>query len=155
MAGAVVTRVVVFDQSLYRATGDVGKWCRLITRHFTQHAIEKAPERSGQLRAGISGDSHQIGPRQVQGVIESSAPHTMFVLRGTSSPIMTNAHWDNPSGRGKGHWLRVGAGNGYNEFYALSVSGQQANNFLEKAWRETARNHRAIRGGVPGFIRNI
>ena len=43
---------------------------------------------------------------------------------------------------GQGHWAR-------------EVSGQTAHNFLERAWRGTARDHRAIRGkGVPYFILN-
>lgn len=187
MAEAVITRIVVFDDALYHGNGDVVKWCTKITNRFADEARHYAPVRSGELVAGISGATHTIGRRQVEGIIESRAPHTMYVLRGTTGPIMTNKGWANPNGawtqvwgwakqgggftknkgesapgarrrqfpvRVKGYWMHVPATDdgGFKGGFFTEVSGQDANNFLLKAWRATARNHRAIRGPVPSFI---
>lgn len=172
MAG--FTKVVIFDQHLYRPTGLVGKWMTLVTGHFVEHAKHYAPERTGELREGISGGTQQVGERQVEGHISSSAPHTMYVLKGTTGPIMSNTRWASGGapatgvewrGKGsarkqvrfrkKGFWLKLpedewGDGGFYSE-----VSGQEANNFLLKAWAATARNHRAIRGVSSGFITGL
>lgn len=168
MSGSI-TRVVVFDQYLYHGKGDVYQWCRKITTRFGREARHYAPVRSGELREGISTDTSQVGVRQVQGVISSSAPHTMYVLKGTTGPIMSNKHWANPTGgtvelwkgkgkdrkrvrvRQKGHYMHLPEGNGFDSHFTMEVDGQQANNFLLKAWRGTARDHRAIRGVVSPF----
>lgn len=183
MPSARVTKVVVFDERLYHGNGDVFKWCALITTHFTNHARRYAPVRSGELMEGISGDTKQVGIRQVQGTITSTAPHTMYVLRGTQTPIRTTRGHANPEGgfvtlwgsinpqtgrfttryiRGQrrfqkripvsGYWLNVREGGGYPRKLLLWVHGQEANNFLARAWRATARNHRAIRHRVPVFL---
>jgi len=185
MAVGVLTTVVVFDRDLYKPGHMVHRWMTLVTTHFVGHAIADAPVRSGELKAGISGDTNQVGDRQVEGTISSSAPHTLYVLRGTTGPIMSNRRWANPEGaysklwgsinpktgkftrrhikgaerkqitvRNKGFWLRVRSGPEFDQHFALQVRGQEANNFLERAWRQTARNHRAIRGRAPSFIRN-
>lgn len=162
-------KVVVFDERLYHAHGEVYDWCHKITTAFTAFAVHYAPVRSGRLVAGIHGHVRQIGPRQVQGTIESTAPHTFYVLRGTKGPIMTDQAFANPGGATKvvhgpdgfertvrvpGYWMPIPAWGGYRKRYAVSVSGQRPNNFLLKAWRATARNHKAIRGVEPDFIRN-
>lgn len=168
---AEIYKVVVFDQGLYHGNGDVYQWCQKITNRFAREAITRAPVRSGELKAGISGSTSQIGERQVQGIIESSAPHTKYVIHGTTGPIMSNKGWAAYSsgkmvgsgliwmGKGKdrkqkvgyfkGHWMRLPADNGFGTKYKTMVSGQQPNNFLLSAWRATAADHRAIRGAIP------
>lgn len=167
-------KTVVFDQGLYHGNGDVIKWCRLITAKFTMEARRYAPVRSGELVAGISGTVRHVGVRQVEGIIQSKAPHTMWVLRGTTGPISRKKFKDNPEGasivlwkdvvrhgkkrrervpvRQKGYWMKLPAGGDFPVVYKTEVAGQDANNFLEKAWRATSRNHRAIRGAIPTFI---
>lgn len=87
MAVAYLDRVVIFDEHLYRPTGMVGFWMNKVTTRFVAEAITAAPKDTGYLAAGISGDVNQIGPKQVQGVISSDAPYTMFVIRGTGFPV--------------------------------------------------------------------
>jgi hypothetical protein len=177
MAEAVITKIVVFDEGMYHGNGLVGRWMNLITDRFGREARHYAPVRSGQLRDGIFSYAHQIGPRQVQGIIESTSPHTMYVLEGTTGPIMSDVGWATQGVgayrtvtiyRGPGHrfsytpqegytrgtmqranpgfFMRIPAWGGHRTFFALAVSGQAANNFMYRAWRATARDHRAIRG---------
>jgi len=82
-----ITSVVIFDENLYRPTGLVGKWMTKVTTRFVAEAMAAAPVDTGELVAGISGDTNRLGPRQIQGTISSSAPHTMWVIRGTGFPV--------------------------------------------------------------------
>ena len=95
---AVLVKTVVFDRDLYKPGHMVHKWVTLVTANFTRHARDLAPKRTGELAAGIDGEATQVGPRQVEGTIASSAPYTMYVLRGTTSPITTTRYHANPSG---------------------------------------------------------
>jgi hypothetical protein len=79
--------VVIFDEHLYRPTGLVGFWMNKVTMRFVAESIAAAPKDTGRLASGISGDVHQIGVRLVQGRLSSSAPYTMFVVRGTGFPV--------------------------------------------------------------------
>lgn len=92
-AVGVLVKTVVFDQSIYRRFGMANRWLAEMTDEFTGFAIAFAPERSGELRAGIHGDTSQVGERQIEGTIASEANHTMFVLGGTTGPIMSTKLW--------------------------------------------------------------
>lgn len=163
----ILTRIVIFDQGMYHGNGLVRKWMDQVTLSFEGHAKIKAPVHTGQLKAGIHASVAQVGPRQIEGIIESSAPHTMYVLRGTTGPIMANRAWNTIGATGlsfnqiaytnkrgkdgtvtaiprRGMFLKFEGYDGRSHF-AGSVSGQDANNFLLKAWNATARSHRAIR----------
>jgi hypothetical protein len=96
MAALVTT--VIFDRDLYKPGHLVHRWVTLVTERFVGHAIDLAPKRTGELAAGIRGATNQVGPRQVEGLISSSAPHTMYVLRGTTGPIMSRRAFANPEG---------------------------------------------------------
>jgi hypothetical protein len=98
MAAAVLVKTVVFDRDLYKPGHMVHRWVTLVTERFTMHARTLAPKRTGELAAGIEGDTAQVGPRQVEGTIASHAPYTMYVLRGTTGPIMTKRAHANPDG---------------------------------------------------------
>ena len=104
VAVGYISKVVVFDRDLYKPGHMVHRWVTLVTTNFVLHAKELAPIRSGELKAGISGDTHQVGERQVEGSIESAANHTMFVLRGTTGPIMTTRMFANPEGATSELW---------------------------------------------------
>jgi hypothetical protein len=63
-----------------------------ITDRFTVEAINAAPMGvTGDLKDGISGSTHQIGPKLVEGMISSSANHTLFVIHGTGFPVKGHA----------------------------------------------------------------
>lgn len=165
MATAVLVKTVVFDQDIYRRGGMANNWLAHMTSQFGGHARRYAPARTGRLREQISTETHQLGVRQIEGTIASNAPYTMFVLRGTTGPIRSDMAWQFGIGEGKS-WNRdpvtgriVGVKGfymgpmepwgGFDRVFADEVSGQDANNFLLKAWLATARNHTSIRGRVP------
>jgi hypothetical protein len=161
MAKAILVRTVVFDESLYRGNGDVHRWVRGVTKEFGANAVVAAPKRTGRLAKQIKTFNRRVGPRQVEGAIRSTAPYTMYVLRGTTGPIMSDKGWAKrakfPSGKspktGKyvTGWMRL---RGPGPLYKWKVSGQSANNFLLKAWKTTARRHRALSQRIPDVIRH-
>lgn len=148
------TSVVIFDSLLYRPGGMVPVWMDKIVTKFTARARHYAPVRSGELRAMIRGDVHQIGPKQLEGTISSGANHTMFVIDGTTGNGIVSIGYA-PRMRAivptQARYLRLRPGPAYPVVsYRTHVKGQAGNNFLIKAWASTARNHRAIRGkGLP------
>jgi hypothetical protein len=133
-----------------------------MVRSYVTFAVALAPVRSGELKAGIHGDTTAIGPKLMQGAAYSDSPHTGYVIHGTHGPIMSNGLWRNGgvpryttsvNNRGRtvrhlvpGQRLAVGRNLYPPVRHMFTVSGQTANNFLERAWRATARNHRSIRG---------
>jgi len=100
MATGVLVHTVVFDQAIYKPSGIVGRWMAGLTIKFETNARLLAPERTGRLKAGIHASSRPVGERQVEGLIGSSAPYSLFVLQGTTGPIMTTRAWNNPSVEG-------------------------------------------------------
>lgn len=172
MVSGTISRVVIVDDGMYQGRGIVINWVRRVTNSFARSARELAPMRSGRLRAGI----HQGTPRNplrkvVQGTISSHAPHTMYVLRGTTGPIMSDALWAlggvvphraeqprvmrRPGRGGKPHLVRtsppglkmaVGRNLYPPETPMFVVRGQAANNFMLKAWVVTGTKHSAIAG---------
>lgn len=172
MAGYELTALVIYDSVLFNRGGQIRRWADRVERRFTTNAQQEAPIRSGELRAGIFGTVNRIGPKHLDTRIYSTAPHTMYVLKGTTGPIMSRRMWgfrsrtglDLPRGgrtagglpemgflRREGYLLRVRAGNGYPQRFAISVSGQEANNFFGRAATATARRHPSLRGFNPGF----
>jgi hypothetical protein len=178
VARSSVVAVVVYDSKLFNRTGTIGRWATALEARFTMYAKQEAPQRSGELRAGIKGHVARIGPKQLLTTIRSEANHSLYVLRGTTGPIMsrrmygfrgrtglmvprgavggrnplktTPRDWDRQWLREHGYMLRVRAGNGYPERYAISVSGQEANPFFARAAIRTARRHSSLRGFTPG-----
>lgn len=162
------TRLVLFTDQLYRPGGMVFGWVRKITNRYAREARAAAPVRSGALKASIRGGAPRNPfAKTVQGTISVGTDHWLYVVKGTHGPIMSDAAWASGGPKymmvpymrsnGKislrptpmpGHMMAVGR----NPWPPVSpmgkVKGQAANNFLETAWRRTARDHRAIRG-VP------
>ena len=94
MARKSEVAVVMYDERMYGGTGLVRRrWADSIEHNFVMWAKEEAPERSGELRAGIVGAVARTGPRQLNIFITSTAPHTKYVLKGTTGPIMSNRLW--------------------------------------------------------------
>jgi len=170
------TGVVIYDSRLFNRTGAVGLWARRVERGFTMRAKEEAPVRSGELMRGISGETTRVGVRHYTMSVSSAAPHTMYVLRGTTGPIMARRWWGftqryphliGPRGtwsmtpRGpvmnlralyeRGYAMRLRPGGGFPQMYRLEVRGQSANNFMRRAAVRTARRHPSLRGTDPIF----
>jgi hypothetical protein len=168
--------LVIYDSVLFNRTGQVRRWANSLERRFTYNAQQMAPERSGELRAGIYGTVNRVGPRHIETLIYSTAPHTLYVVKGTTGPIMSNRLWgfrgrtglDLPRGgrmsgsiydarpnmpwlKAHGYALKLRAGGGFPQLHALSVSGQEANNFFADAATATARRHSSLRGFTPGY----
>lgn len=158
-----LTAVVIYDSVLFNRTGQVRRWADALERRFTFNAQQAAPVRSGELRAGIFGEVIRIGPRHLQTSIASTAPHSMYVLRGTEGPIFSDLAWANGGSLVEGErdeltgiyiqhgYMKLRAGNGYGSLYRLSVSGQESQNFFQTAARQTAARHPSLRGFDPDF----
>jgi hypothetical protein len=144
-----ITKLVVYDSVLFNRTGQVRRWADAVQVRFTANAISEAPlnkrplkSRSstlpvGGLKAGISGDVTRIGPRMLQTDISSSAPYSLYVIKGTGPVISPTrkAFMTLPANPGYGGHQR-----------AKTVSGQKPNDFLTRAGAITARRHPSLRG---------
>lgn len=148
MAEAEVVALVIYDSVLFNRTGQVRRWADAVERGFVFNAKKAAPSRSGALRAGIWGNVERIGPVHLQTIIQSDSEHTMYVLKGTTGPIMTDRMWE----EGERKAMKLRPGGGYPEQYAFTVEGQFPNNFFEKAAEATARRHPSLRGFDPDFV---
>jgi hypothetical protein len=170
MAVTYIKSVRIVDDSMYHGKGVVFVWVGRVTRRFARDARRFAPRRSGRLKAGIrAGTPRNPLRKSVQGTISSNAPHTMYVLRGTRGPIMSDALWalggpSNPAAfrtvsyvdrRGNprtrqmfrpGMLMAVGRNPWPPTNPMAIVHGQAANNFMRKAWASTAAAHPALRG---------
>lgn len=165
---AVMGPVVVFDEKMYvRPFGTVVRWMDRVVLAFGNNARKYAPVQTGNLRAGIRTDVKNVGPRQLEGIIESTAHYSLWVLRGTTGPIMANRAWNLTHGDPdkffmlftrrtkannfrprpkRGMMLRFTSTETGTPVVTASVRGQEANNFLLEAWAATARTHRSLRG---------
>lgn len=159
MAGITFTttlsRVVIVDDGMYHGRGIVIRWVQRVTRRFGRDARRFAPVRTGRLKAGIRvGTPRNPLRKVVQGTISSHAPHTMYVLKGTQTPIMTDKLWAAGGIKHievetrvingklhnvpvKGQMLAVGRNPWPPVTPKTWVRGQRANNFLERAWVST------------------
>lgn len=174
-----LTALVVYDSRIFYHGSHVSRWANAVERRFVTNARQAAPVRSGELAANIHGESFRSGVRHWDVHIHSDAEHTMYVLRGTTGPIMSNRMWAFRSRTGlrfpRGgrippsaatRWnelprmdflrqnyylLRVRAGKGFPETFRISVEGQEANNFFADAADATARRHPSLRGFSPGY----
>lgn len=168
--------VVMYSSVLYRRTGLVGRWAYSVARHFTLNAKIAAPKRSGELAAGIVSEVElSAAMHTAEMAISSTAPHTMYVLKGTTGPIMSKrlwGFWSRGGGQNYGRWprgmnnagrpdlitgnrmgyvMRLRPGKGHGALLKATVSGQEANNFFGTAADMTAMQHTSLRGFSPGF----
>jgi hypothetical protein len=146
---AELEAVVIYDSVLFNRTGQVRRWADSLERNFTNAARAAAPARSGELVAGIHGYVERIGPRHLQTIVMSEAPHSLYVLAGTTGPI-TSTRLTNAKGTGPA-MLRLKPGGGYPALFREAVAGQEANNFFAVAARATARRHPSLAGWDPDF----
>lgn len=167
MAIAYLERVVIFDYSLYAPGGQVNVWVHKLGYRFAANARRAAPIRSGMLKRGIRAGFRKRGTKKIEATIGSTAPHTMWVLRGTTGPIMSDAvhaaggriqssMFEMVNGRPvakPGYMMAVGRNWGWKPTGSpvtpkFFVSGQSSQNFFYTAWVKTAARHPSIRG-VP------
>ena len=156
--------IVITDTKLFNRTGAIGLWAERVESRFTANAIAKAPSGAdsgrvnksranaaypvGSLKAGISGGVRRIGPRQLQTIVQSSAPYSLFVIKGTGMIFSTSAR--DSGGRftpleGAGLYIPSNPGWGKSQM-RQRVRGQAPNNFLGAAFDATARTHSSLRG---------
>lgn len=147
--------VVIYDSRIFEPGSHVSRWANAVERGFVRHARNEAPSRSGELIAGIHGESFRSGVKHWEVHIHSEAEHTMYVLRGTYGPIMSSRP---PYVDSKGRLvqpkmeLRDGAGEFFDPpFYRRKVDGQRANDFMGRAADATARTHSSLRGFYPDY----
>lgn len=179
MIRAELSSLVIYDSVLFQYGGQVHRWANRLERRFVMNSKEEAPKRSGELAAKISGESLKYGPKHWAVHIHSDAEHSLYVLQGTTGPIMSNRMWgfrNNPryshlvyprggaigsptKPRGvnmtwmheHGYAMKLRPGNGFGTKLALTVEGQEANNFFARAAASTAVRHPSLRGFSPGF----
>lgn len=142
--------LVLYSSVLFQYGGKVSRWANTLERNYVRNAKVMAPVRSGELKDGIYGETMKTGSRDYEVHIHSDAEHTLFVLQGTSGPIMSDAAWAAggelpPVGERQGHFMRLRPGKGHGYSYRHMVSGQDANNFFAKAHRATAARHASLR----------
>ena len=161
---AEITNIVVYDSVLFGRTGDVGRWARRVENRFTLHAWEEAPDGwdsgyinksrrnamfpAGSLKESVMGDVRRVGVRHFVTTISVNVPYAMFVIGGTNDIFPT----ENSRARFKdgSPALYLPPNNGHTRTRHRWVSGQESNNFLQKAGARTARTHRSLQGFVFG-----
>lgn len=144
---AALHGLVLFTERLYAPTGHVYQYMTRLTQRFGVNARQECPFRTGHLRESIDVPlPARVGPKQILGTISVDAHYALYVLKGTYGPIHSHAF---PEKRMK---LGTPNPNGRTAPFAMEVSGQEANNFLLRAWDQTARRHPSIRGvEMPEF----
>lgn len=155
--------VVVTDEGLYTGTGLVHRWLGGLTGALYRNIFIAAPVRTGELRGGLEFNLAREGLRVISGYVQSTAPHTGFVIHGTAqngvgwiyrSPAfipVIDAYLDGlvPVAATKGMWMKLSdAADGIHP----RVHGQAANNFMLEGYNRLARRSRALHPIFPGFV---
>ena len=141
----------MYDETMYQGTGLVRRrWANSIERNFVMWAqaeiVSSGAVRSGELLLGIHGSVVRTGPRKLEVYIESQAEHSMWVIQGTTGPIMTTERWMGVSNKP----MALRPGNGWPAMRRAEVAGQRPNNFMGRAADRVARRHSSLRGFSPG-----
>lgn len=166
--GVQVERVVVIDEHLYVGNGLVHRWFARVGNNMYHNIVAAAPIREGTLKAGITPAhiQHEGTLRILGFTIESTAPHTRFVIDGTANEgagyIYSTKGARNPEIReriasgqrvtkaeNKGMWMVIDDGG---PRFHLQVRGQKPNNFMLTGYNRTARTHRSLHPIFPGFV---
>lgn len=163
-----VVRVVVVDEGLYVGTGEVHRWLARLGNNLYHNIVAEAPERTGELKAGIipAFVQHEGSLRILSAKVVSTAPHTRYVIEGTAfngeGYIYSHKGSRNPeiiarieggervsAEENRGMWMTITDGG---PRYHLKVHGQKANNFMLKGYDRTARTHPALHPIFPGLV---
>jgi len=165
---AEIVAIHVNDLKLFAPTGPIGRYRASVAASMTRHAKTEAPMNSrtrksranaaypvGSLKRLISTSTANITARQFEIITSSGAPYSTYVLKGTSRIYSRSARV--PKGQpGAGQFapldwgghqgMYIPPGMGHKALIRQSVSGQAANNFLERAFDRTAVAHPSLRG---------
>lgn len=163
-----VTRVVVLDKGLYIGHGLVNRWFSRIGNSMYHNIVAAAPIREGTLKEGIVGGhvQHEPSLRILGFTVESTAPHTRYVIDGTAfngaGYIYSSKGAANPEiiaemeagervseEENQGMWMVIRDGG---PKFHLKVHGQRANNFMKTGYDRTARTHPSLHPIFPGLI---
>lgn len=173
------TLIEINPQTLFDGNGDVTKWVTLRTAALSRRAKKEAPhggdsgrinkssanpEEFGALRKGTRASKNmQPGPLQFQITLESTVRYSLYVIKGTKSPITAKLA-RNPAGTRdafgnaiggqfvegrRGMFLPPNPGFGKGGIPTQQVRGQRANDFLSRAVNREAQLHPALRGYSP------
>lgn len=157
--------LVLYTGKLFLPGGTVYNWAGDISNElrqslFLEAPVNRRPNKSrtawpGTLREGISvGVPKMVGPKALEITAQSDAPYTLYVLRGTGRIFsktgripkgFTGAGQFREIGPGSGMYLPSNPGYGKGK-YVQSVSGQTANNFMQRAVDRVAFSHPSLRG---------
>lgn len=164
---AELTGIVVHDEKLFLPGGDIYEWGREVTAQIGEFTRLEAPVNKrqvkssanamwpvGSLRAGIDSDMLKVSLRRMTISLSSRAPYTDYVRYGTSRIFSRSARI--PKGEpGAGQFAELGwetggmyipAGMGHKALIRQSVSGQAANDFIQRGFDRTAALHSSLRG---------
>lgn len=128
---ADVVRVRIYDsriQSFFNPGGSVWSFTRSITSDAARMGRIYAPKRTRELANSIDFSVTPAGRHHCIGTVRATAPHAMWVIGGTGPIIYPR----------NGQYLRVPirqhrTGRGGRFVLLPQVSGQSANNFLDRA----------------------
>jgi hypothetical protein len=156
---ARITGIVITDTVLFNRTGDIRRWADRVNLAFVANAIEEAPHGAdtgrinktsgmppGQLKLGIHGSVNRVGPRQLETIVNSEAPYSLFVLKGTNT-IIARGEGGRFASVEEGMYIPANPGWGRSKM-RQRVRGQKANPFFERAFDATARTHSSLRGNA-------
>lgn len=151
------------DEVMYAPGGIVDRWVRGVASEMyfwmeREVPINKRPNKSGSeppvgtLRAMLFADVDRLGVRELQITAGSRAHYATYVTKGTGTIYARSNR--NESGQfqslgddGEGGGMYLPANPGYGRArWRQRVRGQSANNFIGRAYDQTARAHPALRG---------
>lgn len=90
-----IVEVHVDSRDLYKTGHMANRWFRSLMGQLHTNVVNAAPVRSGDLVDGIGEDVVAHAEQHyLDGYLWSEAPHTMYVLRGTTGPIMARRLWE-------------------------------------------------------------
>lgn len=160
MASPVILHIHESDvQSFIRQGGDVHDILVKVTRKTRAFSIEEAPSRSGRLKRGFSSKHPtQTGPYSAMGRVSNSTRYAVYVHEGVNHSITASPYMLVPMVRGTPHtnnatkgagqdlfisWKAGGKKRSERNFYRLKeVSGQAANNFMQRGLRRALASER-------------
>lgn len=173
------TLISMNPQTLFDSNGDCTKWAQARRAGLSRRGKREAPHGSdsgrtrkssanpepfGSLKAGVKGSTSRTGPLQFQITLESTVRYSIFVIKGTKTPITANkarlaaGTVDPATGRKiggqyaegrRGMFLPPNSFGGKNYKGGVPVQkvrGQRPNDFLSRAVRGEARLHPALLG---------
>lgn len=166
-----VVAVEVHDEVMYGPTGLVGRWATSVARELKSAAIAEAPtgatsgrvnksranahEPVGSLKKGIRSATSRTGPHSLDIELISTASYSLYVLKGTHSPIIAKSARIPKGQPGAGQFASLEEGGGMylpgNPGWGKSkmrqrVSGQRPNRFIDRAVATVGARHSSIRG---------